>query len=98
MTTPNRYYSSVAIPTTLAGPIAATDTSFGVLSLTGYPSVPFTVYLDGGTASAELITVTALSGLTITSCLRGVDGSTAMAHSAGASFVHETSARDYTEP
>lgn len=90
----SRYYSSVAQPTTLTGNISAGATSVGVSSPTGFPtSYPFTAAIDYGTATEELVDVTAASGGTWT-VTRGVDGTSAQSHAIGAPVRHVTSARD----
>jgi hypothetical protein len=59
--------------------------------------VPFTTVLDRPTpAKAEIVEVTAVAGLTWT-ITRGVDGTTAQAHTAGAPVTHDTSARDFAQ-
>lgn len=95
---PNRYYSSNAVETTLTAGISAGSTTISVASATGYPaSVPFTVHLDLGTSSEEIVTVTNVSGLNF-DVTRGVDGSSALTHGIGATVIHGVSARDFTEP
>jgi hypothetical protein len=94
----NRYYSSSAVPTELASGITDSATSVQVAALTGYPaSTPFTILVDGGTSSSEVMTVTAVVGTTLT-VTRGVDGSTALSHTTGATVMHGVSARDFAEP
>lgn len=95
---PNRYYSSNAVETTLTGGISDSATTLSVASATGYPgSFPFTVHLDLGTSSEEIVTVTNVSGLNF-DITRGVDGSSAVSHGLGATVIHGVSARDFTEP
>jgi hypothetical protein len=53
--------------------------------------------VDQDTINEEVVTVTSRSGTTLT-VTRGVDGSTAVAHSAGAAVNHGVSARDFDEP
>ena len=60
---PNRYYTSDAMPTTLAVSLSAVTSgtigSVQVNSITGYPvSYPFTLLVDWGTSSQEVVTVT----------------------------------------
>lgn len=94
----NRYYSSTATATTLSSGINNSVTSMVVASVTGFPvSYPYTLILDEGTASEEAMTVTAGSGTTLT-VTRGVDGTTGVTHSSGASVIHGVTARDYREP
>lgn len=92
-----RFYSSVAQPTTLASGISAGATTLTVLATTGFPSsFPYTLSLDNDNASAELVEVTAAAGPTLT-VTRGVDGTSAQSHSAGAAVRHDISARDFAD-
>lgn len=92
-----RYYSSTAVATTLSGNINNSTTSITVTALTGYPAqTPFTAIIDPDTASEEVVEVTGVSGTTLT-VTRGVDGTTASSHNAGAVFRHGVSARDFDE-
>lgn len=92
-----RNYSSTAIETTLTSSVTDSATSIVVASLTGYPSAPFTIIVDENTAAEEVMTVTAIAGLTLT-VTRGVDGTVAASHSTGAVVRHGVSARDFREP
>lgn len=92
-----RYYSSTAVATTLSGNINNSTTSITVAALSGYPvSTPWTAIIDPDTASEEVVTVTGVSGTTLT-VTRGVDGTSATSHNAGAVFRHGVSARDFDE-
>ena len=94
----NRYYSSVAIDTTLTGAVNSSATSITVASVSGFPaSYPYTLALDYDTSSEELVNVTAAAGLTLT-IVRGQDGTTGVSHDAGAAVKHVASARDFREP
>lgn len=94
---PARYYSSTAVQTQLASGISAGATNFTVNDATGYPvSYPYTVILDLGTDAEEIVDVTNAVGATFTAT-RGVDGTTPVSHSVGASVVHGVSARDPRE-
>lgn len=93
-----RYYSSVAQRTTLASSVSDVATTMVVNAAVGFPaSTPYTMIVDQDTVNEEVVTVTSRSGTTLT-VTRGVDGSTAVAHSAGASVNHGVSARDFDEP
>ena len=93
-----RYYSSIAQRTTLSGSILSGATTIAVVAVTGFPSTkPYTLILDQDTVNEEVVTVTASSGTTLT-VTRGVDGTTGVAHSAGATVNHGVSARDFDEP
>jgi len=94
---PRRYYSSTAVATTLSASANSSTTSITVTALSGFPaSQPFTAIVDPDTASEEVVTVTNVAGTTLT-VTRGVDGTTASSHSAGAVFRHGVSARDFDE-
>lgn len=92
-----RNYSNTAVSTTLTAGISNSAVSLTVASVTGYPSAPFTIIIDPGTASEELCEVTNVSGSTFT-VTRGIDGTPAISHSNGATVVHGASARDFSEP
>ena len=98
-----RKYSSRSQQTTLSGALNTTATSVTVVSATallGGASVSsgqtFTVVIDPDTALEEIVDVTAVSTNTLT-ITRGVDGSTGVAHSAGAVVRHMAIGRDYRE-
>jgi len=94
---PRRYYSSTAVETTLAGSASNSATSITVTALSGFPNTtPWTAILDADTASEEVVEVTNVAGTTLT-VTRGVDGTSAVSHNAGASFRHGVSARDFDE-
>jgi hypothetical protein len=93
----NRYYSSTAVDTTLSSSINLIATNITIGSVTGFPtSFPYTLSLDYDTATEELVDVTAASGTTLT-IVRGRDGTTAVAHNAGAPVKHVISGRDLRE-
>lgn len=93
-----RYYSSVAERTTLAGAVSNSTTTFVVDAVVGWPTqFPYTLLVDADTINEEIVQVTNRSGTTLT-VTRGVDGSTAKAHDAGADVRHGVSARDFSEP
>lgn len=95
--TVNRYYSSTAVQTSLSNPITPAATSMTVGDVTGFPvSYPYTLILELGTDSEEIVEVTAAAGTTLT-VTRGVDSTTPLAHSIGATVVHGVSARDHRE-
>jgi hypothetical protein len=95
---PNRYYSSTAGAMTLSAGIAAGDTSITVSTVTGLPtSYPYTLVLDAGSGSEEIVDVTNASGTTLT-VARAKDGTSAQSHSSGAVVRHMMSARDLREP
>lgn len=83
--------------TTLAFPVGALDTTIEVNSATSFPTqYPYTLIIEPDGALEEVVDVTNGTGnlLTVT---RGVDGTTASAHSAGVQVYHGVSARDHDE-
>jgi len=98
-----RKYSSRSQQTTLSSAIASGDTTMTVGSattllggITVTAGTTFTVAIDPDTALEELVDVTAVSSNTLT-ITRGIDGSSATAHSAGAAVRHMAIGRDYRE-
>jgi hypothetical protein len=98
-----RKYSSRSQQTTLSGALTSSGTTATVVSgssLLGGVTVSagelFTVVLDPDTALEEIVDVSATSGNTLT-IVRGRDGSTGVAHSAGAVVRHMAIGRDYRE-
>ena len=89
-------YSNVAVETTLSGGATSGATSIGVTATTGFPSPDFTLVIDPDTASEELVLVTGVGGTTLT-VTRGYDGTTAVAHDAGAVVRHVHSAKDFKD-
>jgi len=93
----SRYYSAVAQDTTITSGITSSSTTVTVAGTTGYPtSYPFVLALDYNAASEELVTVTGVSGLTLT-ITRGYNGTTAVNHNAGAVVRHVITAQDLTD-
>ena len=94
-----RNYSNTTPNVTLVNAIDATAV-FITLSnnVDAFPAAPFTLIFEPDTVDEEVVEVTSKNGtnnfFTIT---RGVDGTTAKSHSAGASAIHGVSARDFTE-
>jgi hypothetical protein len=94
---PSRYYSSVARRTTLTADISAVATTITVAAATGFPSTPvYTLIIDQDTVNEEVVEVTSRSGTTLT-VTRGVDGTSGIAHTAGAAVEHGVSARDFAD-
>jgi microcystin-dependent protein len=104
----NRYYSSVAVDTTLSFSISSSDLTLTVGSTAGFPtSYPYTLALGYNLSNEELVTIVAASGTTLTVGTtvagganiagRGVDGTNDQAHAAGEAVKHVISARDMTE-
>lgn len=92
-----RYYSSVAQPATLTSNINNSATSVTLSTVTGFPiSFPYTLAIDWGTSTEELVDVTAAAGTTLT-VTRGVDGTSAQSHGLGAAVRHVASGRDFSD-
>lgn len=98
-----RKYSSRSQQTTLTGTLTSGATSATVVSasaLLGGVTIStgetFTVVLDPDTALEEIVDVTAVSSNSLT-LTRGVDGSSAQEHSAGAVVRHMMIGRDMRE-
>jgi hypothetical protein len=93
-----RNYSNTHTATTLQSGITAATTNITLSLSSGLPSsYPYNLILDYGTAQVEVVTVTGPSGgnLVVT---RGVDGTLAQDHAAGAVVVHGVVAADVKEP
>lgn len=98
---PKRYYSSIAVETTLSASIAsAAQGDSGTIivgSTSGFPDTrPYTLILDPDTTKEEVVTVTSVAGTTLT-VTRGQDNTQAVAHSAGISVRHGVSGRDFRD-
>lgn len=94
-----RNYSANAKRTTLSSGVSAVDTTIPVTDNTAtlnYPAVPFTIVVDKGTQNEEIMTVTAVSSLSLT-VTRAPEGNAATTHSAGATLAHAVTARDFVD-
>lgn len=92
-----RYYTNSSIATTLNAAITNSSSTIQVADMTGLPTnYPYTLILDIGTASEEIIEVTGGSGSNL-QVLRGVDNSVALPHAPNATVTHGVSARDYAD-
>ena len=98
-----RKYSSRSQQTTLSAALTSSATSASVVSGSGLlggitisAGELFTVVIDPDTALEEIVDVSAISTNTLT-IVRGIDGSTGQAHSAGAVVRHMAIGRDYRE-
>ena len=98
-----RKYSSRSQQTTLSAALTSSATSTTVVSGSGLlggitisAGELFTVVIDPDTALEEIVDVSAVSTNTLT-IVRGIDGSTGQAHSAGAVVRHMAIGRDYRE-
>jgi len=99
-----RKFSSISVETTLASGISNSATSITVASGTGSALMggvtlaagnvdQFTVALDPDTQNEEIVFVTAISSDTLT-VVRGGAGTSAIAHSAGATVKHVLTSDD----
>ncbi len=94
-----RKFSSVAGEMILQTGINATSGGITLDTISGLPtSFPFTLIIDLGSMSEEVVEATASGGGTSLLISRGVDGTSAAPHSAGSKVVHGPSARDFNEP
>ena len=98
-----RKYSSRSQQTTLSAALTSSATTTTVVSGSGLlggitisAGELFTVVIDPDTALEEIVDVSAISTNTLT-IVRGIDGSTGQAHSAGAVVRHMAIGRDYRE-
>lgn len=92
-----RHYNNNAAVVQTTGALTSGATSVTVSDASSFPaSFPWTATIDAGTASAEVVEVTAAAGATLT-IVRGFDGTAAQAHAANAAFTHEAVAADYDE-
>ena len=98
-----RKYSSRSQQTTLASALTSSATSATIVSgtsLLGGVTISagqtFTVVIDPDTALEEIVDVTAVATNTLT-ITRNIDGSSGVAHSAGAVVRHMAIGRDYRE-
>jgi len=99
-TTPKtrREYKGGAASTTLNGAFAAGATTLTITANTGWPTTgPFYAVVDPGTASEEKIYVGSISSTSLSSITRGVDGTSNVAHSDGATIYPVFTAIDADE-
>lgn len=82
-------FSNTAANTNLDGAINDTVTTLDVDSATGYPAVPFNIYIGD-----EVIRVGAKSSLTFSSLTRGYDDTTAASHADNDPVAHVGIAED----
>lgn len=92
-----REYAGGAAATTLTAGVGAGDLTLSVASAAGWPTGatgPFFITINRGSASEERVKITSRSGTALTVAARGADGTSAAAHSAGASVEHTLAADD----
>jgi hypothetical protein len=97
-----RDFAGGAVETTITAGINSSDTAIAIAASTGWPSGTngeFFVVLDEGLATEEKVRVDTRSGtsLTVTASGRGVDGTTAAAHTSGAAIRLCHTAQDADE-
>ena len=93
-----RYYASTAKQASLSSSIDGVVTSLTLDLTTGFPSnYPYSLVIDPDTNKEEIITVGSSGGGTTLNVTRGEDGTSAVAHSAGATVRHIISGRDFNE-
>jgi len=96
-----RNFSAVAIETTLVNNLTSaatgdTTTSVAVVSVSGFPTAPFTLILGPDTSKEEVVTCVSVVGTTL-QIVRGQDSTGAVAHTAGTAVRHGVSGRDFKE-
>lgn len=92
-----RTYAGGAVSTTITSGINSTDTTITLTASTGWAAGPFYAVIDPGTSSEEKVLVDSRSTNTLTVTTRGVDGTTAKSHSAGAVIYPVAAAVDFDE-
>lgn len=92
----NRNYSNVALPQGLTVSATTASTTLTVANTTGYPTPPFLIGMERGTANEEVVLCTAMTSNTFT-VTRAYDGTSAKNHSIGTQVEHTTAAIDYAE-
>jgi len=94
MTTRN--FSNTTTAGALTAPASPSATIVGVSGFANYPAVPFTATIERGTATEEIVLVTAVNSgnLTVT---RGYNGTAATTHLAGGTVEHTAVALDFSE-
>lgn len=77
-------YSGSGVSTTLTSSPTSGDTTFTVTAVTNWPNTyPFFIVVDPGTTKEEKMSVTGVSGLTVT-VVRAQDDTNAVSHNSGA--------------
>jgi len=93
-----RYYASTAKQASLSSSIDGVVASITLDLTTGFPAnYPYSLVIDPDTNKEEIITVGSSGGGTTLNVTRGEDGTSAVAHSAGATVRHIISGRDFNE-
>lgn len=92
-----RNFSNTAVETSIPLELDDVATSFVVGDTTGWAPAPLTVLLNPDGSAEEIVLVTGYTNQTITSCVRGWGGTTAVRHPAGAKVRHGAVAEDFRE-
>lgn len=93
-----RKYAGNAVQTTLSATLNSGATTTTLAAATGWPaSGPFYAVVDPGTAGEEKILVGSISGTSLSSITRGVDGTTEASHAIGATIYPVFTAVDADE-
>lgn len=102
MAAKRRSYSGAAVATNLTSNITSGATTIPVGATTGWPDTtigPFIITIDRGQSNEEKVSITSFTGssLTVESGGRGVDGTTAAAHSNNATVEHTMDAQSMND-
>jgi hypothetical protein len=93
-----RVYKGGATPTTITTTITNTTDAVSITAATGWPTVgPFYAVIDPGLSTEEKIYVGAISGTALSSITRGVDDTSGVGHSSGATIYPVFTAVDADE-
>jgi len=95
-----REYSGGGATTALSASMSSSDVTFAIVNATGWPGSPaanFMVVIDRGTPAEEKILCSANASTTVTVATRGYDGTSAAAHSSGATVSLCAGAIDFDE-
>jgi microcystin-dependent protein len=93
-----RNYTNTALPQALTVGIGPGDTTLDVGSTASFPATPFTLVLERNIpANKEVVLCTGVPSATQLTVTRGLDGTTAIAHSIGAAVEHAVAATDFED-
>ena len=88
-----RYYNNVSSTLQLAAAVGSADGTLALSSpATSFPVAPFTIAIDQGLVTEEIVLVGSLTTSTMSSLTRGFDGTGAQPHAAGANVTHVVAA------
>jgi len=91
-----RNYTNTAQPQPLTVAATTSSTVLTVASTTGFPTAPFLLGLERGTANEEVVLCTAKDATTFT-VTRGYDGTSGKTHAVGTAVEHTVAAIDYRQ-